>query len=284
MSNAYNGRVLGADNIPSFKKASGIWRPTFIAGQLRGLADGLRFPPSLQDPSFSSVVLLLHFDDIGDANHNGGSITNYGTCSKAVDYVQPVNGGPALQDVRPSVLHFGAAVANIGIGAASASIRSVQVLPDTSTLSMGTGDFTIEGWYWFQSSFSQSSIFDFRTGASSVCPEVILFSTGSLTYQVSATQQITTATGVIAAGSWFHIAVARSGTSTKMFVNGTALGGTYTDSNNYTSGGVTIGNNNLQGGIGNAGMTGYVGEFRVTKGVCRYTTTFTPPTARFPDY
>ncbi len=68
-----------------------------------------------------------------------------------------------------------------------------------------------------------------------------------------------------------------------MFLNGVQEGSTASDSNNYIAPYCTVGN------IANApSNTSYARaafqDLRITVGVARYTTTFTPPTAPFPDW
>ena len=80
--------------------------------------------------------------------------------------------------------------------------------------------------------------------------------------------------------TWYHLAIVRVGTSVNLYVDGT-LRGTRTTS-------VSLGNSTLpftMGAIGSGGfaMQGRLDEFRVTKGVARYTANFTPPTAPFPN-
>jgi hypothetical protein len=75
--------------------------------------------------------------------------------------------------------------------------------------------------------------------------------------------------------TWYHITVARSGTSTKMFVDGSQAGSTYSDTTNY-SGDV---NRPVIGAsmTGSDGVNAWVDEIRVSKGIARWTANFTPP-------
>jgi hypothetical protein len=80
--------------------------------------------------------------------------------------------------------------------------------------------------------------------------------------------------------TWYHIAVSRSGTSTRLFVNGTQEGDTYSDSTNYLT-------NTTEMRIGQSfdagfpdNVNGYLDEIRISNSA-RYTTTFTPATTAF---
>ena len=88
---------------------------------------------------------------------------------------------------------------------------------------------------------------------------------------------ITGSTNIITS-SWNHIAVTRSGNETKLFINGTQDGSTYTSNYTVADGGDFY----LGGGFyapTSRTITGYMSDFRVTKGLARYTANFTPPTA-----
>jgi hypothetical protein len=141
----------------------------------------------------------------------------------------------------------------------------------------GTGDFTIEGWFYRDTTGVAVSLFDFRTAATQNAPWVFITSGGTLAYYVNGSTRISGAGG-ITAGSWHHVAVSRSGTNTKMFVNGTQIGVTWTDTTNYIQSPLTIGAR-FTGAL--EFFNGYIDDVRVTKGVARYTTTFTAPTSAF---
>jgi hypothetical protein len=61
--------------------------------------------------------------------------------------------------------------------------------------------------------------------------------------------------------------------NTKIYVDGTQSGSTYSDSESYA---VTD-----MDAIGYHPFNGYIDEFRITKGVARYTSNFTAPTSAF---
>ena len=89
--------------------------------------------------------------------------------------------------------------------------------------------------------------------------------------------------GVVPASQWVHIALSRSGTSTRLFMDGLQTGSTYTDTLNYIASPVRIGDGN-DGVSPTASFSGYIDDFRITKGIARYTANFTPPTLPFPDF
>jgi hypothetical protein len=154
--------------------------------------------------------------------------------------------------------------------------------PTTDLYAFGSGNFTIEFWLYLNSVSGYIVPYDGRaSGANSTTPTIYLNSS-TLSYYANGADRITGSS--LSTGQWYHIAVARSGTSTKLFINGTQSGSTYTDSITYTN---TI-NRPIIGGDGNAPNTnlvnGYIDDLRITKGYARYTSNFTAPTSAFPIY
>ena len=141
----------------------------------------------------------------------------------------------------------------------------------------GTGDFTIEMWIYKTGGIGGKLLFDQRTAASTnYAPAVVLSSGGVLQYNDGAANIITGAT-VVTLNTWHHVAISRSGTSTKLFLDGVQEGSTYTDTRNYIQTPVIIGARF----DGTLGWQGYIDEVRISKGIARYTTTFTPSTTAF---
>jgi hypothetical protein len=85
--------------------------------------------------------------------------------------------------------------------------------------------------------------------------------------------------------TWYHIAVTRSSHEFRGFVDGTQVGSTVirSASSLWIAGyGMAIGGAETSSGTA-ANFNGYIDDFRITKGVARYTANFTPPAAPFPD-
>ena len=146
---------------------------------------------------------------------------------------------------------------------------------------IGKADFTIEGFYRFVSFNNQQNLFDFRTAGNSALP-MLYFNNGSneLIYYVSAGARITYSID-FAADTWYHVALCRSGTSTKLFVDGTQGGSTYSDSTSYVSTpNCRIGSTSYNDG--SVPLNGFCDDFRISH-MARYTSNFTVPDAAFPD-
>jgi hypothetical protein len=156
--------------------------------------------------------------------------------------------------------------------------------PTTDLYAFGIGDFTIEFWLYLNSTSGAQVFYDGRPASSQGLQPTIYTNSGTLYYYTNATNRITG--NSLSTNTWYHIAVSRSGSSTKMFVNGTQVGSTYTDSTNYINSALRpmIGADGYNSGTpGGNPMNGYIDDLRITKGYARYTTTFTPPTAAFPN-
>jgi hypothetical protein len=147
---------------------------------------------------------------------------------------------------------------------------------NSSSFAFGTGDFTIETWVYINATGTQI-IYDSRpSGGAGFTPTLYVNSSTAITYYADGTDRI--AGGTLSVSTWYHVALVRIGTVTKMYLNGTQTGSSYTDTNNYvnTSGRPVIGANSNS--LGSSPLNGYVSNLRVVKGVGVYTGTFTPST------
>lgn len=152
----------------------------------------------------------------------------------------------------------------------------------SGTHQFGTGDFTIECWAYCTNlaggTTNVMGIVDFRQLTINEVRPTLAISSSSFIYFTSGSVRISF--GTISANTWYHVAVVKSSGSTKLYVNGTNVGVTYADANNYLDGSPAIGNY-LPNPI--YGFAGYIDDFRITKGIARYTANFTPPTQAFPN-
>ena len=147
----------------------------------------------------------------------------------------------------------------------------------TTISTLGTGNFTIELWVYFNSFSSGPTIIDNRFGAY-VSSLVIYDNTGGGTFQVYLNNANRISFTVASTSQWYHMALCKSSGTTKFYLNGTQQGTSYTDANNYSTPKLRIGAN-LNGDFS---LNGYIEDLRITNGVARYTANFTAPTAAFP--
>lgn len=144
----------------------------------------------------------------------------------------------------------------------------------------GTGDFAIDFWVRFNSLTGTQNLYDGRPGSNGAYPLIQKdVTTHFLSYIANGGTQIT-GTTALTTGAWHHVALTRTGTSTRLFLNGVQEGSTYSDSTNYA---------NPVGSYPNIGrqynnttfLNGWLDEVRISKGAARWTTTFTPPTGAY---
>jgi hypothetical protein len=155
-----------------------------------------------------------------------------------------------------------------------------NVQPTSINFGYGTGDFTIEFWVYFNTVSSDQTIVSNLTSVSSVNPHIYLLGSGStIRYYTNSADRIVGS--AVSINTWYHVAVSRTAGSTRLFINGTQSGSTYTDSNNYgTSAPLGVGTYYSAGApVSSSTLNGYISDLRITRGVARYTANFTPPTS-----
>jgi len=141
-----------------------------------------------------------------------------------------------------------------------------------------TGNFTYEAWvYPTSSALSYRVIFGLDSYATASTPfRLYQYGTNFQFWYTSTAGNFINSSTITIAG-WYHIAITRSGTDIRMFVNGIQAGTTLTSAVNYPSSAFRVGMDSA----GTYPFIGYISDLRVTNGVARYTTTFTPPTIAF---
>jgi len=147
----------------------------------------------------------------------------------------------------------------------------------------GTGNFTIEGWFYLTTSGSWTSYYGISQGGGASQKINLYDSTGDGTLDVDingGTRFSSSAVLTDLLNKWAHIALVREGTGaneTKLYVNGSVVGqGTSSDNFSGFTQPFTIGHN---GELYSGAFKGFISNFRVVKGTAVYTGSFTPPTS-----
>lgn len=230
-----------------------------VIGRALGFMGG---PAGPVDPNFSSVVLLCHLD----GSDGGTTFTDDGPNNETA-----TNSGA---DTATGTKKYGTASLRLD------SQFDYISFPLTN-IAFGNGDFTIEGWMNYPTISASNFGQLMNTGTSATNFILSCGSSGlggtddKLNYWT--TSGVVVSTSTVTGGAWHHFAITRSGTTLRLFVDGT-LEATGTDAQNH--GGSAI---NLGYQYHRIDATSYLDDVRITKGVCRYTATFTAPTEAYPD-
>lgn len=264
MSNRYKGSILSSTAAASSSTAAyGIWKQSEVAQLINSVW------PGLNDPYWSSVSMLLHGDGTNGAQNN----TFIDSSSNAFTVTR--NGASTQGTYSPftATAPYSASVSG-GSGYFNSTTDYLNVSAGTTALAYGTGNFTIEFWVYPFVSTTQV-VYDQRATSSTVAP-LIYINSNVWTYVFGSTVAITGGAPIV--NAWQHIAIVKSSGSTKLYINGTQSGSTYTDSQNYVcpTGFPRIGAYSDTAG---AKFNGYISNIRAVKGVAVYTANFTPPTA-----
>jgi len=212
------------------------------------------------DPDFASVVLLMHMEADSpwvDNSSYAATLTAGGTITASA--TSPLVGTKSM------------------VPGANGKVDT----PTNARYNMGTGHITIECIIRISSTPNFERIFEIGgMGAqvwfngSTLSPSVIVG--GSVIFTGTALPTNTTG----------HLALVKSGASSPytwtLYWQGSSIGSatSTTTDDGTTNRVITVGNFNS---AGQPFVSGKIDEFRVTKGVARYTGTFTPPSTPFPN-
>jgi hypothetical protein len=150
---------------------------------------------------------------------------------------------------------------------------------------VGTGNFTIEGWFNFSNYTTYTTYFQrlwsFGTG---IANDVTLNinASGTLAFRIN---DVVVFSGSQAVGlnSWNFIALVRSSGTISLYLNGVSIGSASNSTNLSTQASSSFYLGSESDGAGGY-FYGYINDFRITKGLARYTTNFTPSTTALLTY
>lgn len=244
--------------------------------------------PTPTDSLFSYVGLLLHMNGA-----NGASVfTDSSSYARTVSLT-------GLPTTDTSVIKYGSASGKF-VGASSQMLRvAVTTSSPVQPFSQLAGESiysTVEAWFNMTTTTTGMRLAAdmngaFNTGSWGIYLNYPTAGNISFYHQVFSVGSplLVTSGKSYNDGNWHHIAITKAGSAWTMWVDGVSVS-TGTLGGTITGGSTTL---SIGGDINfGAYYTGWVDEFRITKSdvnaggttaTARYTSTFTPPTAQFPD-
>lgn len=267
--------------------------PVWASGPLP--ADAWIDQAAAKDPSFASVAYLTNFDTGVDG---GQSYTSEDSNASTLTFNEDGTGTCALSNAVGNP--FGAGIAlKCTAGADSSGNIGYTSVPFETNHSIGTGDFTIEMW-WYVPSFSSKAqmilggqfnasagpnrswsiqSFDLVNGT-----HATLNSLG-LGYSSDGANTLILELGRIdtTVAQWQHIAMVRDSGTIHTFADGVRVGAGVASPTIHSCTAVEEIQAGAAGGRVLSNATTYIGPYRYTPGVVRYSgTTYDVPTAAFP--
>jgi len=221
------------------------------------------------DPYIGNVSLLLH----GDGDNGSTTIIDSSPSPKTVT---------AFGDAQISTAQSKFGGSSIAFDGTGDYLES----PQNADFSFGSGAFTIEFWF-FTGQTSSGTFVSHRSGPGAGSTnwlvtlgvptqgKVGLYLSSGSAYGVPGLSTTSSVTD----NQWHHYAATRSGSTIRVFLDGVQ------ESTTIWEGTVSETPRVLQVGYDSSAsyLDGYIDDLRITKGVARYTSNFTPPTAPFPD-
>ena len=307
-----NGTQVGTSSvtggsIPDMTSAISIGKLGPYTSYLNGHMDEIRIThnnyfgvsPNSSLTNKISIPVRKYLEDTqaGSSGLSGGIDED----TKLALHCTGINGSKVLVDSSPSnhaVTTYGDAKIDTStkvFGTGSLKLDGngdYLAVPDHTDWNFGDGDFTIDFWVRFNSLPTSGNVVKLYCQFQDVNNYFTWYYYNvSGTYSFQTVSQ-STAVGIefapiftpspgLATNTWYHFALTRSGTSFRMFQDGTQVGDT------ATSSGAVVDNTGLAviGADVHSGqyLDGWIDEFRISKGIARWTIDFAKPTSEYSE-
>jgi len=259
-NSAATAATLGADSGGGISSATGalpIYNTTDNYGVIKGT--GTR-----TDANASSLVLAIPMD----GTNNGTTFTDESATIKGSGSAKTISRFGDTKTSTAQSKFYGSSGFFDGTG-------DYLQAPAGTDFSYGTGDFTFEAWIYPTTSGTDKIIYAQTTSGNNYVNLALTTSnTFSVQINASGAGNNVTSTGTVTANVWTHIAVTRQSTVVKLFINGVQDGsGTRNVDLQISSTVPTIGTFSHSSTLN---FAGYIQDFRIYKGVAKYTSNFTP--------
>jgi hypothetical protein len=252
---------------------------------------------------FSQTDALNIGADRSNANAFNGYISNLkytvGTAESISVPASPITGGTVLLNFTNAGI-FDAATINDGQTVGNAQVSTTQAKWGTTSmyfdgagdeavtvakanLVLGTAPFTVEMWVYCTNAASgatQDLVGNLTNVPGDTNWHFSISSTGVLQSGTYNNLLASSGAATLSSTTWTHVALTFDGTTYRVFINGTVGSTTSTVVRNLSdaTSAIKVGNTNF----GSRFFNGYIDDLRITRGVARYTSNFTAPTAAFP--
>lgn len=252
------GSEINASGGTSRDLSASIWNLQIIKGYAAGVGGGFTTSTTSMDVDVSSVAACLPL--------NG------------------VSGSTSFPDARGLVwTPFGAAqisTAKSRFGGSSLALNGTNayLLTGSRTIfDLWSMDFTVECWFYLTSMAGGPYLFHFTRSPSIRWAVQVDGSTGYVNLYTSTGtgEQYNLGSTVFPLNQWVHLAVSKSGSTTRVFINGVS---TYSSTSvTYPTGDMAVTIGSAQPWFNAAYVSGYCGGFRIVNSRAKYTANFNPP-------
>jgi hypothetical protein len=214
-------------------------------------------------PADEYTILLAHFD---------GADGSTDFVDSAGHHTLTAHGNAQVSDVQAK---FGQSLLLDGTG-------GYVSVPASTDFNFGSADFTVEMWVRVPALSVGYTLFHIGTSWSQG-KSFVLFVSGGANFGKchvdfwSSTRAMGDSESFIVANTWHHIALVRHGNTIVLYGDGVSVFSAATDGTMDCSAATSF--------IGNSEWTdffnGHIDELRISKGIARWTSNFTPPTAPY---